>query len=134
MAISGRHVLLYGNAGTKSAPRWVVIAEQENLTINASRSTQTVSHKDSNTDVVISGNKSITLDLTGFLLNSDEGIELMRRAFDSDQEMMLRVRQFGNDVEEYIVKVTNFTRAYPVGGAMTYNATFVPSQDVVRLA
>jgi hypothetical protein len=60
---------------------------------------------------LISGNKSVNMELTGFLLPSDEGQELMQRAFDSDQEMMLRVKRLGNDIEEWIVKVTNFTRA-----------------------
>lgn len=133
MAISGRHVRLYGNAGSKSSPRWVVIDEEENVTVNRSRSSQTVSHKDSATDVVITGNKSITIELSGFRVRSSEGLELVRRAFESDQELEVRLREFGGDLEGFNVRVTNYSESFPVGGAQQYTASMAATTDPVRL-
>jgi TP901-1 family phage major tail protein len=133
MAHSGRNVLIKINAGSKSSPRYVVVAQQQGLTISRQRGTTSVGHKDSNVDEVVLGSITVSITFNGLRIRSDEGLSLLRRALRTGEEILLRVQDFGTEIEEFSARLTSFEESHPHDGPSTYTAAASPIDAPVDL-
>jgi hypothetical protein len=129
MARSGKQVLLYVNTSTDASPIWNAVGFSNGLEISAQRDNQTVSHKDSNTSVIISGNMTRSYTISGFHVPSDVGQAKLITAINSDLPLLMEKRDTGEPVERVRVKVTSFSESHPVDGASTYNFTLSPIEE-----
>lgn len=133
MADSGRHVLVKCNAGSKSAPRYIAVAQQQGLELQSQRNTTSVGHKDSPSDVVILGTITHTVTFNGLRVRSDEGLALLRRALRTGEDIQLQIFEYDNPIREYVAKLTSLNESFPHDGPMTYSATASPVENPIDL-
>ena len=126
MARPGRNVLFYGEIAPNQFER---IGFSDNLDIAESAEQITASHKDSNQQVVETGNITSVYTISGLESPSDVGQAKLLTIFRSKQTVLLEFHDTGEALWRVRARVTGYNRGYPVSGFATYNVTLAAVEE-----
>lgn len=129
-AINGSDVLLYVDVGTAQAPDFKPVAAQRNMGVNETANVIDVSAKGDKINKGVYGRITGDITLDAVIVESPQGLKLIRQAMWNKKEIVARVVTLDLDEDGEVVEgeaedafciVTSVNRNYPDEEASTYS-------------
>lgn len=122
--INGNAVLVIVNVGTAAAPQWQPVASQRNVDIDESRALIDVSSKESDDEKTLPGRYTGRMTLSALYVPGSPSYNQLKSKMRNGDQIKLRIREFGADIEEANATLTRLGRGFPDQGAATVTAEF----------
>jgi TP901-1 family phage major tail protein len=133
MAQGGKNVVIRMNNGTTATPDWRAVAQQQGFSRQMQRQNQTASHKDASAQVVVAGPLTIRYRVNGLFVRDDFGQTQLKSAMQNGEEVLLQLRDTGDDIEEVLCTIDTLEETHNDGEFSTYNAELTVSGDPTEL-
>lgn len=113
MALDGAQVLLLVNTGTDASPNYVEVGQQTNLSKETTRNLIETTSKEDDHQKFIYGKQGDTVTLESLYVPNDSAMSALRDANDNKNNIKIRRKEQGSEVEEADALVETISDEWP---------------------